>query len=123
MRFLRPASFSWALLAALLPGGSASAATIGSLDIKIVNGSRTTLWSGVGVWVQDETNPSEYDVPNGGVTRPAVNLSWQSVSIDIDPGVNGVFSVTNSRAVAQTFTLTVDAPVLPVLPSSLMFGS
>src|SRR5262245_58979062 len=121
MRFLRATTFSWALLAALLLGVSASAATIGSLDIKILNGSGTTLWSGVGVGVQ--TGPNQYDVPDGGVDRTAVSLDWSDVSIDIDPGVNGVFSVTNNLAVTQTFTLIVDAPVLPVLPIPLIFGS
>ena len=123
MRFVRATTFSWPLLAALLLGGSASAAPIGSLDITLQTQSSqgTTNWSGVGVGTQVAEN--QYDVQDGTVDRPAWDITWQDVSIDIDPGVNGVFSVTNNLAVVQTFTLIVDAPVLPVLPSSLMFGS
>jgi hypothetical protein len=132
MRFVRKTAVGWLIGAtALLAGAAAaSAATIGSLSMRLEDGSGNVLWSGEYTDpAPNPGNPNLYEFADGSNVDPIYNpdpdivVEWSDVEVDIDPGIAGNFAVTNTLGVAQIFTLIIDAPVAPVAPSSLMFGS
>lgn len=111
---------SFALAAGLLLAGSAAnAATIGQLELGMAVGA--TSWSTTATGTS--TGEYTYSVADGAYNGQGVTLTWSGVNFDIDPGVSGNWSVTNNSGVPQVMSLSVSVPVLPVGPSSLMFGS
>lgn len=104
--------------------GSASAVPIGSITFTMLDAEGNTIWNGE--YAGNPTaDPNVYRVYDGSASAPGVlTLEWTGVSVDIDPGVSGNWAITNLDPVnTLVFSLIVDAPVLPVAPSSLMFGS
>jgi hypothetical protein len=116
-----------ALAVALLVGSSVHAATsaeLGQIQLTMdVEGLPAASWAAT-VDGQSDGTPFGYTVANGSDSSPGTfSITWEDVSFDTDPGVSGSWTVTNTSAVTQIFTLSVDVPVLAVSPSSLMFGS
>jgi hypothetical protein len=128
MRFLRKAAFGVFGVAALV-AGAASASTIdlplGSIGFTLADGGGNVLWNGAYMGQDDPNNPDPnvLNIYNGSGGTSAVTLTWESVSFDLDPGVSGNWAITNNTAAPMILSLIVDVPVLPVAPSSLMFGS
>ena len=127
MRSLRATAIGWVFGATALLAGGASAATIdipiGSIGFQMLDSNGDPIWNGQYAGYQTG-DPNVYYVYDGSATAPGVvTIAWDSVSVDIDPGVSGNWAITNNSAVTQIFSLIIDAPVLPVAPSSLMFGS
>ena len=61
---------------------------------------------------------------NGSISNPGSWVwSWTNLTVDADPAVSSVFGFTNTSAVTQTFIVTIDLPVAPILGSSMMGGS
>jgi hypothetical protein len=118
MRMLIPRSLLVlaGLLLAALPSG---ATPVGSV--------RLDISAGTAHWAADlagtSSGTSQYAVADGSHTGTGYLLDWSGISLDTDPGVSGNWSVVNTSLVTQTITLSVSVPVLPVAPSSLMFGS
>lgn len=117
------------LAASLLWAGSAGAlsttAPTGSLALSLSVGG-VEVWAPVVAGTPDPADgPYAYDWADGQwqSATHGVKITWQDVEGDIDPGVNGVWAITNNSAITQIYTLTVILPILPVAPSSLMFGS
>ncbi len=112
----------FALAGLLLAASPAAATPFGSVELSLaaVNGS-WTYWGGSVAGT--ESSPNQYAVADGSHAEGSYLVEWQGVSIDLDPGVSGNWSVTNTSATTQIMILSVIVPVLPVGPSSLMFGS
>jgi hypothetical protein len=128
MRFLRKAAFGVFGVAALV-AGAASAATIdlplGSIGFTLADGGGNVLWNGAYMGQDDPNNPDPnvLNIYDGSGGTSGVTLTWDGVSFDLDPGVSGNWAITNNTAAPMILSLIVDVPVLPVAPSSLMFGS
>ncbi len=124
---LRRLVLACAFGAAALVTTPALAATIdlglGEIGITMLDANGYEIWSDSASGTQDPKDPNVYNVGDGGGTYGGLTISWEDVSIDIDPGVSGNWAITNNTLAPQILTLIVDAPVLPVAPSSLMFGS
>lgn len=105
--------------ALLLTAGPALSAPIMQLSVTRDGGG---TWTGQAEGVSDGTKYG-YTVGDGSQTTAAWTLAWDDVSFDIDPGVSGNWALTNNTGVTQIFSVSVQVPVLPVAPSSLMFGS
>jgi hypothetical protein len=58
----------------------------------------------------------------GGTEGSSWVLSWEA-TVNPDPFVNGVFSLTNLSAVTQTFILSVTLPIIPQGPLTKIGGS
>lgn len=111
------------VLAGLLLAVSPAAATpIGSVGMYVasMNGSMTYWGDSVAGVAASET---QYAVADGSHAESTYLVEWDGVSFDVDPGVSGNWSVTNTSGTTQIMVLSVIVPVLPVAPSSLMFGS
>lgn len=112
---------AWAVPAAAVP--------VFSLDMVVTDlaGNPVGTWSPSSVTItQDPLDPDVYTVSDGAWGNPLTtpySISWTDVEYDVDPGVSGNWAITNNSLVTQIFTVSVSAPVLPVAPSSLMFGS
>ncbi len=118
MRTLAPRSLLvlTGLLLAALPAASTP---LGSVELHMTAG--TAYW-GAAV-AGSSSAPNQYVVADGSHSGTGYLVEWDGVSFDLDPGVSGNWSVTNTSLVTQTMVLAVVVPVLPVGPSSLMFGS
>jgi len=85
------------------------------------------IWAGPAYWhtapAGDPSGTSQYTVADGSHIGTGYKMDWWGVALDTDHGVSGNWSVTNTSGVTQTMILAVILPVLPVAPSSLMFGS
>ena len=126
MGLLRPrCARAFALIATVLVAAAADAAAIGEMHLSMsIAGQPSWYWStdvtgtpdgtGTGYTVAD----GQYDYGPGTYA-----VTWTDVAFDVDPSVAGVWAITNNSLAVQNFTLSVTVPVLPVLPSSLMFGS
>ncbi len=121
----------WAApLAALLLAGPASAATV-QLQLSWLNSAgATVVWNGSDDGVATGNGDEEQFVgsfsqaPGTGGTGPgAWALGWD-VTADVDPFVNGFFSLQNNSNIVQSYTLTVSLPITPpVVPVSTIGGS
>lgn len=68
-------------------------------------------------------NANQFDANGSDSMAGMWDLTWD-MTVDTDPFVNGVFSLTNISGTTQTFMLNVTVPVSPaVTPSSLIGGS
>jgi hypothetical protein len=127
--FLSSALAAGLLLA--LSGGAAYALPTsiptGSLGLSLTLGtptSGTEIYAPVFVGQADPgTGPYAYTWNDGTWSGSGAKIQWSNVEGDLDPGVSGVWSVTNNTGTTQIYTLSIILPVLPVVPSSLMFGS
>jgi hypothetical protein len=63
-----------------------------------------------------------YQLTGSAVTPYGTVTGWDS-TYDIDPQVSNNFTVVNTTALPQIFTVSVTSPIAPVLPTSLMRGS
>lgn len=117
-------------LAALLLAGTASASTV-TLGLSWLNSAgQTVSWSGsdtgtpTGTGAEEQFVGSFSQAPGTGGTGPgAWALSWDFTA-DVDPFVNGFFSLQNNSTIVQTYTLTVSLPITPpVVPVSTIGGS
>ncbi len=116
--------------AALLLAGSASASTV-SLQLSWLNSAGATVtWNGsdtgtpTGTGAEEQFVGSFSQAPGSGGTGPgAWALSWD-LTADVDPFVNGFFSLQNNSNIVQTYTFTVSLPITPpVVPVSSIGGS
>jgi hypothetical protein len=113
--------FTWLVtpVLALLAYG-AGAATIPAVTVSMqVNSNTPTVLSPTGV--EDPTNPEQF-LFDGQEVRTGWTLTWD-MTVDPDPFVTSNFSVLNSTAATQTYTVTVSLPIAAITPSSLMGGS
>lgn len=106
------------LLLAALPSGAAPL-PLGSVEMQISAGPVNWHTTPAGA----PAGPNQYTVSDGSHSGSGYVFEWSGVSLDTDPGVSGNWAVTNTSLVTQTMILAVILPVLPVAPSSLMFGS
>jgi hypothetical protein len=114
-----------ALTASVLFAAAADAAVIGEMHLSMaIEGQPSWYWTSDVAGIPDGTGTG-YTVADGSYDYGpgSYEVTWQQVSFDVDPRVAGVWAVTNNSGLTQNFTLSVSVPVLPVLPSSLMFGS
>jgi len=114
------------LVAGLFLAGPASALSddipLGSIGLTLeIDGEQ--VWGPVIEGQQDPEDPDVYNWTDGNASGSGYGITWESVEGDIDPGVSGSWTITNTATTTQIFTLSVVLPVLPVAPSSLMFGS
>ena len=111
------------LLLAASPAAATSIGTgetpIGSMELHLTVGD--AHWGGS--VAGESSKPNQYAVADGSYEGTGFEITWEGVSFDIDPGVSGNWSVTNNSGTTQLMILSVIVPVLPVGPSSLMFGS
>lgn len=117
---------------ALLVGATPAAALeipLGSIGFELYvadspDPSPDPVWSDayVGTPSSDE-NKDALTWGDGSWSNADVLLEWSGVEGDLDPFVSGNWAITNTSGVTQFFTLIVDLPVAPVLPTSLMYGS
>ena len=117
-------------LAALFLAGTASASTV-TLGLSWLNAAgQTVSWSGsdtgtpTGNGAEEQFVGSFSQAPGTGGTGPgAWALSWD-LTADVDPFVNGFFSLQNNSNIVQTYSLTVTLPITPpVVPVSTIGGS
>jgi len=110
--------------ALVLAAGAAHAAPIpiGSIGFGVtVEGGES--WEHAYVGTPDPGDPNALTWGDGYWDGDVAYLEWSTVEGDLDPFVSGNWAITNTSGSTQFFTLTIDLPVLPVLPSSLMYGS
>lgn len=111
-------------LAALLLAAPAAAATLSmSLSWQDPTTLQTRTWNGSDVGTPTGVGLEEdFD----GAHTPASGLwalAWD-VTADVDPFVNGFFSIQNNSSITQTYTFTVTLPIAPpVVPVSSVGGS
>ena len=70
----------------------------------------------------DGSSGGTYVLNGDAVTPYGTVTDWDS-TYDIDPQVSNNFTVVNTTAFAQIFSVSVTSPIAPVLPTSLMRGS
>lgn len=109
-------------LAALLLAGPAAATTL-SLQLSwqdpVTGATRT--WNGSQAGTATGTGQEESFV--GQQVGGTWVLGWDATA-DIDPFVNGNFSIQNNSGITQTYTFTVTLPITPpVVPVSSIGGS
>jgi hypothetical protein len=124
----RSAALAFGLLLASVSPALAVSTDIGTISFQMEVtdelGGLLGTWSPASVAItQDPLDDDVYTVGDGAWSNANYGIEWDDVSFDVDPGVSGNWAVTNNSLVAQIFTLSVTVPVLPVAPSSLMFGS
>jgi len=126
------AKFSSPLFGATLAlfAGAAPAAALeiplGSIGFELfVGGSSDPVLSHayVGTSTPGSKDGNALTWSDGSWSNTNVSLEWSGVEGDLDPFVSGNWAITNTSLVTQFFTLIVDLPVAPVLPTSLMYGS
>ena len=117
--------FAWLLAPALaLVGASAGAITLPSgLDVAwSVNGNSAPFSTGVTNTCQPGTGGPDATECAGNYSWGGATLAWD-VTSDPDPFITSNFSILNSSASTQTYTVLVTLPIAAVTPSSLMGGS
>jgi hypothetical protein len=72
---------------------------------------------------EETENPHDLLWSDGSWSGNHAAVRWNGVDGDLDPGVSGVWSITNNTGSTQIYSFSVILPVLPVTPSSLMFLS
>jgi hypothetical protein len=98
----------------------AGAATIPAVTVSMQVGTNTpSVLSPSGT--QSEENPEEF-LFSGEEVRTGWTLSWD-MTVDPDPFVTSNFSVLNSTASTQTYTVVVTLPIVPIPGATLMGGS
>jgi hypothetical protein len=85
----------------------------------VTDGSDTKAWNSPGAQNSDGT----YQYAGARTHDANWLLSW-NYNVDPDPAVNGVFSITNTLGVTNSYTVIVTFPLsIPITPSSLTGGS
>ena len=121
MRFLR---YFAAPVVALLSALPAAASTLSfQLSWQDPDSGATRTWNGsdqgTATGAGQEESFSGRQVAASGLWA----LDWD-VRADVDPFVNGNFSIQNNSAITQTYTFTVTLPITPpVVPTSTIGGS
>jgi hypothetical protein len=122
---------------ALLAGASLGALMLGSVAVsaapvtlEVCNGS--SCWNGnyqiangvVVDWTNVEARPNgSGNSVNNWEGANGLDLSDWSLSMDSDPFVTNNFTITNTTASTQTYSLTTTLAIAPVIPNGLMRGS
>jgi hypothetical protein len=99
---------------------AAGATPIPGVQVSLqVNSNTPWVASPVGETTADE-NQFTFE---GTEVKTGWTLGWNML-VDVDPFVNGTFSITNNTLATQTYTFIVTLPITPaVTPSSLVGGS
>lgn len=120
-KIVRTLEWLLAPLAALLLAGPAAATTL-SLQLSWINSTGgTSTWNGQQSGTPTGTGQIESFV--GQQVASTWTLGWNATA-DVDPFVNGVFSIQNNSSITQTYTFTVSLPISPaVTPGSSVGGS
>jgi hypothetical protein len=123
-------------LSVMIAGASMGALLLGSatvsaapVTLQVCNG---TCWTGsytiadgtVVNWSNAETMANGSGVTvNTWETNHGLNLDSWSLSMDSDPFVTNNFTITNTTASTQTYTVGVSIGVVPAIPNGLMQGT